>query len=249
MTRIFPDKLSMSVAAAQYAAARIRELLQAKVSVRLVAATGASQLSFLEQLTRERSLDWSRVELFHLDEYIGISAEHPASFARYIRERIIEPLQISRSHLLDGLRDPQQVISEANAAIGNAPIDIAFVGIGENAHLAFNDPPADLETEDPYIIVELDLVCRRQQVNEGWFPRIDDVPKRAISMSVRQILKSNEIICVVPGAQKAAAVRAALERPISSEVPASVLRTHPRASIFLDQDSASQLSGTGSIEK
>jgi glucosamine-6-phosphate deaminase len=239
----------MSVAGAKHAAARLRELLQAKASIRIIAATGASQLSFLEELTRESSLDWSHVELFHLDEYIGIGPGHPASFARYIRERIVEPLKLSRYHLLDGLGDPQQVISEASAAIASAPVDLAFVGIGENAHLAFNDPPADLAIEDPYIAVDLDLACRQQQVNEGWFPTIEDVPKRAISMSVRQILKANEIICVVPGAQKAAAVRGALEGPISSEVPASVLRTHPRVSIFLDEQAASQLSGTTSTEK
>jgi glucosamine-6-phosphate deaminase len=249
MIRIFPDKLSMSVAAAEYAATRLRELLQAQASVRLVAATGASQISFLEELTREHSLDWTRVELFHLDEYIGIGLEHPASFARYIRERIVEPLNISRHHLLDGLGDPQQVISDTSAVISSAPVDLAFVGIGENAHLAFNDPPADLEIEDPYIIVNLDLACRHQQVNESWFSTIEDVPKRAISMSVRQILKSHEIICVVPGAQKAAAVRAALEGPLSAQVPASVLRTHPRASIFLDAASASQLGTATAMEK
>jgi glucosamine-6-phosphate deaminase len=249
MVQTYPDKQSMAVAAAQYAAKRVRELLQKKASVRLVAATGASQLSFLQELTRQQSLDWGRVELFHLDEYIGIGADHPASFARYIRERIVEPMNISHYLLLDGQRDPQQVISEANAAIAAAPVDLAFVGIGENAHLAFNDPPADFDTEDPYIIVELDSACRQQQVNEGWFPTIEDVPKRAISMSIRQILKSNEIICVVPGSQKAGAVRAALERPISADIPASVLRTHPRVSIFLDADSASQLKEATSTEK
>src|SRR6185437_15460548 len=154
--------------------------------------------------------------------------EHPASFGRYIRERMIEPLNISHYHLLDGFGDPQQIMAKANTAISNAPVDLAFVGIGENGHLAFNDPPADFDAEDPYIIVNLDLACRQQQVNEGWFSNIDDVPKRAISMSVRQILQSNEIICVVPGVQKAAAVRAALEEPVSPEVPASVLRTHGR---------------------
>ncbi len=199
-------------------------------------------MSFLDALTREDSLNWSSVELFHLDEYIGIGPEHPASFARYIRERIVEPLGISRYHLLNGSGDPEKVISAANAAISSGPVDLAFVGIGENGHLAFNDPPADLETEDPYIIVELDLACRQQQVNEGWFPTLGDVPKRAISMSIGQILKSNEIICVVPGSQKASAVRAALEGPICAEVPASALRKHPNVSIFLDSDSASQLS-------
>jgi glucosamine-6-phosphate deaminase len=242
MIQVFPDKLSMSAAAARYAASRIRHQLQVKETVRLVAATGASQLLFLDQLSRENSLDWSQVELFHLDEYIGIGPEHPASFARYIRERIIEELGISHYHLLDGLGDPNEVISAANSAIRSAPVDLAFVGIGENGHLAFNDPPADLETNDPYIIVKLDLACRQQQVNEGWFSTLGDVPSRAISMSVHQILTSNEIVCVVPGSQKASAVRAALDGPIGAEIPASALRTHPNVSIFLDGDSASQLS-------
>ncbi|MFL6449397.1 MAG: 6-phosphogluconolactonase [Bryobacteraceae bacterium] len=241
MVRIFPDKPSMSIAAARHAVTRLHDLLQAKASVRLIAATGASQLSFLEELTREHSLDWSRVELFHLDEYIGIGPEHPASFARYIRERIVEPLNLRRYHLLDGKRHPKETITEANALIRAAPVDLAFVGIGENGHLAFNDPPADLDTEDPYIVVNLDLECRQQQVNEGWFATVDEVPERAISMSIRQILNSNEIVCVVPGAQKAAAVRAALEGPVCVEVPASLLQTHPRVSIFLDAASASQL--------
>jgi len=158
-------------------------------------------------------------------------------------------LNIRRYHLLDGLQDPQHVIRNANALIHSAPVDLAFVGIGENAHLAFNDPPADFEIEDPYIIVELDRACRQQQVNEGWFPTIDDVPKRAISMSVRQILKSGEILCVVPGRQKASAVKASLDGPVTPQVPASVLQTHPSVSMFLDADSASQLTQPPSIEK
>src|SRR5947208_2874804 len=249
MVQPYPDKQSMAVAAAQYAAKRLLELLQKKASVRLVAATGASQLSFLQELTRQQSLDWVRIELFHLDEYIGIGADHPASFARYIRERIVEPMNISRYLLLDGQRDPQQVISEANAAIAAAPVDLAFVGIGENAHLAFNDPPADFDTEDPYLVVQLDEACRRQQLGEGWFTSIEEVPRRAISMSVRQILKSREIICVVPDRRKARAVAACFEGEISPNTPASILRTHEGTTVYLDQDSAALLTPASSLSR
>jgi glucosamine-6-phosphate deaminase len=241
MVRIFPDKIQMSAAAASHAASLLRGKLAQQGNVRLVAATGASQLIFLEHLAKEPSLDWSRVELFHLDEYIGIGQDHPASFARYIRQRIIEPLHISRHHLLNGEQPPTDVIMEANTAIRQNPVDLAFVGIGENGHLAFNDPPADFQTEQPYILVELDGACRQQQVNEGWFPSLDEVPRQAISMSIRQILKSGEIVCVVPGPQKAQAVQASLEGPIGPEVPASILRTHPHVTFFLDGDAASQL--------
>ena len=241
MVRIFPDKTRMSAAAASHAASILREKLAQQENVRLVAATGASQLIFLEHLAKEPSLDWSRVELFHLDEYIGIGQDHPASFARYIRQRIIEPLRIFHYYLLDGKRPPADVIAEANTAIRQNPIDLAFVGIGENSHLAFNDPPADFQTEQPYLLVELDEACQQQQVNEGWFPALDEVPRQAISMSIRQILKSGEIVCVVPGPQKARAVQASLEDPIGPQVPASILRTHPHVTFFFDEDAASRL--------
>ena len=241
MVRIFPDKVGMSSAAASHAASILRKRLDQQQNLRLVAATGASQLLFLQQLAQEISIDWSRVELFHLDEYIGLGEDQPASFARYTRQQIIEPLHISRYHLLNGTHPPADVIAEANTVISQSPIDLAFVGIGENGHLAFNDPPADFQTEQPYILVELDKACRQQQVNEGWFPSLDAVPRQAISMSIQQILKSGEIICVVPGPQKAKAVQASLEGPICPEVPASILRTHPHVTFFLDKDAASQL--------
>ncbi len=241
MIRILPDKVQMSAAAAAQAASLLREKLAQQHQLRLVAATGASQLAFLEHLSQEPSIDWSRVELFHLDEYIGLGEEHPASFARYIRQRIVKPLGISSYHLLDGKRPPADILAEANAAIRQSPIDLALVGIGENAHLAFNDPPADFQTEQPYLVVELDEACRQQQVNEGWFPSLAEVPRQAISMSIRQILSSGEILCVVPGPQKARAVQASLEGPICPEVPASILRTHPHVTFFLDEDAASRL--------
>lgn len=231
----------MSLAAAEYAASLLRSTLQHQPSLRLVAATGESQLVFLRFLAEQPGIEWGRVELLHLDEYVGIGSDHPASFARYIRTRIIEPLGISRYHLLDGMRDPEQVIAEASAAITQAPVDLAFVGIGENSHLAFNDPPADFESEQPYLVVQLDRDCRQQQVNEGWFKTLAEVPGQAISMSVRQILRSKQIVCVVPGIRKARAVKASLENAITPDTPASILRTHSNAMIFLDAASASQL--------
>jgi glucosamine-6-phosphate deaminase len=239
--RIFSDKLSLAGAAAREAARILKEAVGTTGQARLVAATGASQLEFLAALTGDKSVDWPRVELFHLDEYIGLPNTHPASFAKYIRERIIIPAGITQYFLLDGTRDPEEVTAEAGRRIQTAPVDLALVGIGENGHLAFNDPPADFDTTEPYIIVSLDDVCRRQQVGEGWFPSIADVPRRAISMSVQQILAANQILCVVPDRRKAEAVGDMLQGPITPLVPASILRTHKCATLFLDKESASLL--------
>ena len=241
MVRILPTKLEMAEAAARHAAESLRILLSKRPRVRLLAATGASQIEFLERLTAEQGIDWTGVELFHLDEYVGLSAEHPASFARYIKERIIDKTGITSFHLLDGTRDPVAMAAEMGQAITGAPIDLAFVGIGENGHLAFNDPPADFEAEESYLVVTLDEACRRQQVGEGWFGTIDDVPKQALSISIPQLLKAHEILCVVPDRRKAKAVRMCLEEPVSPDAPASILRVHPNTSIYLDADAASQL--------
>ena len=208
---------------------------------RILVATGASQFEFLAALTRRVDLPWPDVEMFHLDEYIGIPADHPASFRKYLLERLIRPAGIQRYHLLDGEGDPAEVCRRVGAELREAPIDCAFVGIGENGHLAFNDPPADFDTEQPYLIVTLDEACRRQQVGEGWFRTIDDVPSRAISISVRQILASREIICVVPDARKAEAVRGSLEGAVTPLVPASILQTHPNVTVYTDSHSAALL--------
>jgi len=180
--------------------------------------------------------------MFHLDEYVGLPPDHPASFRKYLLERLIRKAGIERYHLLDGEKDPVEVITRVGAEITSAPIDVAFVGIGENGHLAFNDPPADFETEEPYIIVNLDEACRRQQVGEGWFASLDEVPRQAISMSIKQILKAEEIICIAPDARKAQAVEACFEGPVSPEAPASILRTHPKTTVYLDRQSAGTLS-------
>jgi glucosamine-6-phosphate deaminase len=177
-----------------------------------------------------------------LDEYVGLPSTHPASFRKYLFERLIHKVGISRYYLLDGDGDPQGSVKKIGAELQSKPVDILFAGIGENGHLAFNDPPADFQAAAPYLIVDLDEACRQQQVNEGWFSKLTDVPEKAISMSVRQILCSQEIIVVVPDARKALAVKACLEGEISPVMPASILRTHPNVTIYLDRDSAALLS-------
>jgi glucosamine-6-phosphate deaminase len=180
--------------------------------------------------------------VFQLDEYVGLPMTHPGSFRRMLLEHLIYKTGISRYHLLDGDGDPAEVLERAGQAIASAPVDIAFLGIGENGHLAFNDPPADFDIEYPYLIVNLDEACRRQQVGEAWFSDITQVPQQAISMSVRQILKAKEILVVVPDARKAQAVKKCFAGEVSAMAPASILRTHPHATIYLDANSASLLS-------
>ena len=178
-------KVSLGRAAAVQAAAAIRSAIAERGQARVVAASAASQFEFLEALTAAPGIPWKQVELFHLDEYIGLPMNHPASFCKFLQERLIAKTGILNYHLLDGSRDPVEVIRSAGKAITASPIDIAFLGIGENGHIAFNDPPADFDTEEPYIIVALDHACRLQQVGEGWFKNLDDVPKQAVSMSVQ----------------------------------------------------------------
>jgi glucosamine-6-phosphate deaminase len=230
----------MGAAAAAHAERVLAATIAAAGSARVIAATGNSQLAFLRHLTASKRVDWSRVELFHLDEYIGLDVGHRASFRRVLREHLVDPAGIRTFHELDGGDDPDVVRRTVGAALTSAPIDVAFVGIGENAHLAFNDPPADFETTEPYIVVTLDEACRRQQVGEGWFPSIDAVPTQAISMSIRQILAAREILVIVPDERKAAAVAAVLTGPITPDVPASILREHANATLYLDAASASR---------
>jgi glucosamine-6-phosphate deaminase len=234
----------LSRAAADQASAAIRRAILDHGCARIIVATGASQLDFLDALTKERNIDWQQVEMFHLDEYVGLPITHPASFRKYLLERLIRKVGIRKYHLLDGEGDTSEGVHNVGEALRAAPVDGAFVGIGENGHLAFNDPPADFETEEPYLIVDLDEACMRQQVGEGWFTNISEVPRQAISMSVKQILKAREIICVVPDARKAPAVKLCLEGEISPMAPASILRTHPAVTIYLDKESAGLLSST-----
>jgi len=235
--KTFNDKRVLGAKAAEQAANTIRRAIQQRGNARIIAATGASQFEFLEALTALSGIDWPKVEMFHLDEYVGIPDSHPASFCRYLRERLIQKTGITNYHLLDGEENPAEVIRIIGQALCSAPIDIAFVGIGENGHLAFNDPPADFTVDAPYLVVTLDEACRRQQMGEGWFATLKDVPEHAISMSVKQILKANEIIAIVPDARKANAVKACLEGEINPMAPASILRTHANTTIYLDQHS------------
>jgi len=239
---VYADKNSLARAAAERAARSLRYALGSQGKARIIAATGASQFEFLGALSSAPGIDWPQVEMFHLDEYIGLPITHPASFRKYLLERLIYKTGITRYHLLNADSDPQTVIREVGRELQSEPVDVAFVGIGENGHLAFNDPPADFESQDAYLIVDLDEPCRRQQVGEGWFASLSEVPKQAISMSVCQILKAKEIIAVVPDARKAQAVGACLEGEISPMVPASILRRHPNTTVYLDQHSAALLS-------
>jgi glucosamine-6-phosphate deaminase len=241
--KTYADRQTMSRAAARHAARALRAAIDSRGGARIVAATGESQLDFLAALTQAPHIDWQRVEMFHLDEYIGLPIDHPASFRKYLLDRFVAPTGILRSHLLDGDCDGDVAVAAARVGheLAAAAIDVAFVGIGENGHLAFNDPPADFTTDAPYIIVTLDDACRKQQVGEGWFASTDDVPAQAISMSVRQILKSREIICVVPDRRKAEPVKRCVSGGMSTMAPASILRTHPQTTLYLDAESASLL--------
>lgn len=230
--RIFPDSLALARAAANDAASIIRHAIEENGRARVVAAAAASQIEFLGFLVRCEGIDWKRVEVFQLDEYIGLTPSHPARFEQFLQKHLIEPTGIAHFHALGERGVP---------FINEAPVDVAFVGIGENGHLAFNDPPADFVTEEPYLVVQLDRACRQQQVNEGWFAALTDVPESAISMSINQILKAREIVAVVPGLRKARAVQSCLQGEIRPKAPASAIRKHPDAVVYLDRDSASLL--------
>lgn len=236
-------------AAAVAGAAEIRKALGHRGTANIILATGASQLDMLDALVREPQIDWPSVVGFHLDEYVGLSDQHPGSCRRYLRERFVDQLNLRAFHFVRGDMDAYQECQRLCQLIQGYPIDVAFIGIGENGHLAFNDPPADMETEDPFLIVELDETSRRQQASEGWFESIDDVPRRAITMSIRQILSANRIICTVPDARKAPAVRDAVLGQVTNEVPASALQQHPRVTLFLDEDSASLLETRNAAER
>jgi glucosamine-6-phosphate deaminase len=240
--RVFGEKRALARAAAEQAAAALRRAILERGRARIVAATGAAQLEFLDVLTRMEDIDWQRVEMFHLDEYIGLPITHPAGFCNFLLKNLIHKTGITKYHLLDGDGDAREVAQRIGESLSAEPIDIAFVGIGENGHLAFNDPPADFETEEPYLIVDLDEACRRQQVGEGWFAELSEVPRQAISMSVRQTVKAREILAVVPDARKAAAVKLCFDGEIGPMAPASILRTHAGTTVYLDKESSSQLS-------
>jgi len=238
----FETKQEMGKAAAKEAARILISTIKEKDKAVFIAATGASQFEFLENLTSISSIDWSKTTMFHLDEYIGIPETHPASFRKYLKERLIDKVHPRAVYLINGAaEDPESECERLSKTISEKRVDVAFVGIGENGHLAFNDPPADFDAEKPYLVVELDEPCRRQQLGEGWFKNIKEVPHRAISMSIKQIMKSKSIICTVPDSRKAQAVKDCLEGDISPYHPASILRKHKNAFLFLDRNSAKLL--------
>lgn len=239
---LVPNRAVMGHWVAQSAAEDLRRALSVKERVKIVVATGASQFEVLDHLVASPDIDWSRVDGFHLDEYVGLGVDHPASFCRYLRERFVSRVPLGSFHYLRGDADPDVTIEAANAALDDVDIDLALVGIGENGHLAFNDPPANLEATRAYIQVPLDEACRQQQVNEGWFPTLEAVPTHAITMTIFQILRSKKIYCSVPDAQKANAVQDTLEQPIGAMYPASTLRTHTDVTLVIDDAASAKLS-------
>ena len=240
---IYKTKDEMGAEAAKTGAMAIVDAVNARGEANIIVATGASQFEMLAALSQEPNVAWDNVTAFHLDEYVGIPIWHPASFRLYLWQRFVSKLQypMRQFHYLNTEGDCQAECDRVSAIIKEHPIDVAFVGIGENGHLAFNDPPADFDTEDPYLVVKLDKACRRQQMGEGWFSTLDDVPQEAISMSVRQIMKSRKIICTVPDERKAQAVKDAVEGPVTPTVPASILQQHDDVTLFLDTEAASLL--------
>lgn len=227
--------------AGRKAAECINSAIALKGQANIILATGASQFETLRTLA-EQDIDWSKVVAFHLDEYIGLSDTAPASFRKYLKERFIDKVgELKTVYLINGEGDAVAECRRLSAIIREFPIDLALVGIGENGHLAFNDPPADFETDEPFIIVDLDNECRQQQMNEGWFTSIDEVPRQAISMSIKQICDARQIICSVPDQRKAQAVKNSLENAVTNQVPASILQLHPECAFYLDRASASLL--------
>lgn len=226
----------LGVAAAKLTAEKINEAIEKQGSARIVLSTGASQFETLEALLKE-NVDWSKVEMFHLDEYVDLPESHPASFRKYLKERFVNLVNLKKAYFVDG-NNPEETIKYLTEEITKAPIDVALIGIGENAHIAFNDPPADFDTKESYIIVNLDEKCRMQQVGEGWFKTIDDVPKQAISMTCYRIMESKTIISAVPHKVKENAIKLMMENDTTNTVPATLLKTHSDMNLFVDENSA-----------
>ncbi len=254
---IYKTPQEMGAAAGTQAAEVIKQAIENKGQANIILATGTSQFEILKKLVAASpapprgwprgwagGIDFSKVTMFHLDEYIGLSADHPANFRKFLKERFVDKVaSLKAIHFVNGnADDPQQECRRLGAIIATHPIDAALIGIGENGHLAFNDPPADFQTEEPFIIVELDERCRGQQLGEGWFDTLEQVPRRAISMSIRQIMKSACLIVSVPEKRKAEAVKNALEGQVTNMCPASILQRHQNCKIFMDAEAASLLS-------
>lgn len=240
--QVYAASLDAGRAAADFVAERLEKTIAERGQANLILATGASQFDFLAALQQKR-LEWDKITVFHLDEYIGLPADHPASFRRYLRERILDRVRPKQVYLIDGDADDlQKVLNDYEALLASHPIDVACIGIGENGHIAFNDPPV-ADFDDPRLIkvVQLDEACRRQQLGEGWFTTLEAVPKEAVSLTIPAIMRSKTVSCVVPDARKAPAVYRTLYGEISTACPASILRRHPNAVLFLDKPAASLL--------
>jgi len=240
ITKTFDTPILMGEAAGNNAALKIESALNDYHEANIILATGASQFHTLNTLVNYDIIDWSRVNVFHLDEYIGIGENHPASFRLYLKQRFLDKVgKVKDFQFINGnAENPQDECERLNRLIKPLEIHVALVGIGENGHLAFNDPPADFTIEDPYIIADLDKACRMQQVGEGWFDGLEDVPTQAISMTIKQIMKSKSIVCSVPDERKAEAVKACVLGEVSNLHPASILQNHKHCTIYLDQESA-----------
>lgn len=238
--KLLSNSLKLGQQAAADVARHLRDNIANKGKVRLLLSTGASQLDTLRSLVH-MDVDWSKVEMFHLDEYIGLPETHPASFRKYLKERFVNIVGLQKVYFVDGEGDITRNIAELTVELEKAPIDVALIGIGENAHIAFNDPPADFETTNSFIIVNLDNKCKNQQVREGWFPTIDDVPNQAISMTVHQIMQSKVIISCVPYKSKAAALSLTIENEVTNQIPATILKTHKNWTLYIDEESGSLL--------
>jgi len=240
---IYKTKQEMGAAAAAAAARAIKKAIEEHGRANIILATGASQFEMLKNLVQAEAVDWAKVTMFHLDEYIDMAEDHPASFRKFLKERFVDKVPgLKAVHFVAGdTGDPLQECRRVGSLINEHPIDAAMIGIGENGHLAFNDPPAEFETEQPYLVVELDEKCRKQQLGEGWFETLEAVPRQAISMSIKQIMKSRRLIVTVPDRRKAGAVKNALEGEVTPMCPASILQQHDNCKIFLDAEAASRL--------
>ena len=234
---VYKTPEEMGAEAAQLIAQKLNAAIAQKGEARLLLSTGASQFEMMDALTR-MPVDFSKVTMFHLDEYVALPVTHIASFRKYLQERFVDKVPLKEAVFVNGEGDVEANIAEITARIKEAPIDVGVIGIGENGHIAFNDPPADFDTEASYKVVNLDERCKRQQVGEGWFATVDDVPKQAISMTVKQIMACDSIVSVVPHAVKAEAVKNTLERDVTNLVPATIMKTHPDFNLFLDSESA-----------
>ncbi|NQT26085.1 glucosamine-6-phosphate deaminase [candidate division KSB1 bacterium] len=238
--QVYESVENLGKAASDFTAGKLKRAITNERSANLILATGASQFSFLESLNKDKSIDWSKITVFHLDEYLGMSDQHPASFRKYLRERILDEVKPAKVYYLEGdAPDIQSVISEYEDLLRTHPVHVACIGIGENGHLAFNDPPvADFNDPKLVKIVELDEQCRQQQFDEGWFDSFDAVSTHALSLTIPAIMGSQSISCVVPDRRKAEAVAGAVQGPISTACPASILRSHPDVTLFLDNEAA-----------